>query len=92
MDYVGRYGMGRTLLSLGNDASPETRKSQEDEADRLLKKCLSKAEGSIKQHRNVFDEIVADLLENEEIDEEGVRQYAERIRIAEKAASNIEQN
>lgn len=79
-DLIGRFGMDEeSLYHIGGTVSDSLRREVERKANALMLVCLKEAKETIQTHRSVFDAMVEDLMDNEEIDEAGVQAYVVRI-------------
>lgn len=80
MGLVARYGMGNSLLVLGQDSSADRQRALEIEANEILHGCLTQATSILLRAKPIFDEMVEDLLESEELDTQALAAYADRIK------------
>lgn len=80
MDLVARYGMrdGR-LLVVTEKSSDSLRREVEFEAELILGNCLGEARAAINKYRDLYDRMVDELLEKEELDEERVTAFYHEI-------------
>lgn len=78
-EMICTYGMHNGLLRVTTNSSDSMRFRAECESSQLLDECMVNASDIIKANRIIFDEMVAELVLNEEISENSMVDFTQRI-------------